>query len=146
MIILTFSPSDVDTHPTMTSADFCKYQRISLLHSIPCCFFGILAYLRQLIYRPLRVSSLPFYSCNPFIYASKLCAVLDFCFFSNIIRLDPPHIKFLFVGSNICRLLLSDSRSPPTPLQLANDKYCNSRSGLTPYSVMNMPDTHKKGA
>ena len=26
---------------------------------------------------------------------------------------------------------------------LANDKYCNSRSGLTPYSVMNMPDTLK---
>ena len=32
----------------------------------------------------------------------------------------------------------------PTPLLLANDKYCNSRSGLTPYSVMTMPDTQKK--
>jgi hypothetical protein len=27
---------------------------------------------------------------------------------------------------------------------LANDKYCNSRSGLAPYSLMIMPDTQKK--
>jgi hypothetical protein len=29
---------------------------------------------------------------------------------------------------------------------LANDKYCNSRSGLAPYSLMIMPDTQKKTA
>jgi hypothetical protein len=29
-------------------------------------------------------------------------------------------------------------------LLLANDKYCNSRSGLAPYSLMIMPDTQKK--
>ena len=133
MIILTFSPSEVDCHPTMTSADFCKYQGISILLFIPCCFLGILACLRQHNYRPLRVSSFPFYSCSPSIYVSKFRAVLDFCFFGNIIHLDPPHIKFLFVGSNICRLLPSDSTSQWTPLQLANDKYCNSRSGLAPY-------------
>ena len=53
-------------------------------------------------------------------------------------------MKFLFVGSNICRQLPSDSQSPTTPFLLANDKYCNSRSGLAPYSVMTMPDTQKK--
>ena len=131
-MILTFSPSDVDQHPTMTSADFCLHQSILLLHSILCCFLGIRSYRRQRINRPLRVSSFPFYSCSPFIYASKFRAVLDFCFFSNIIHLDPPPIKFLFVGSNICRPLPSDSTSQWTPLRLANDKYCNSRSGLPP--------------
>jgi hypothetical protein len=29
-------------------------------------------------------------------------------------------------------------------LLLANDTHCNAHSGLTPYSLMNMPDTPKK--
>jgi len=41
-------------------------------------------------------------------------------------------------------LLPSDSASQRTPLLLANDKHCDSRSGLAPYSVMSMPDTQKK--
>lgn len=53
-------------------------------------------------------------------------------------------MKFLFVGSNICRQIPSDSQSPTTPLLLANDKCCNSGSGLSPYSVMTMPDTQKR--
>jgi hypothetical protein len=113
LIILPFSPSDVDLRPTITLADFCKYQGVSLLHFIHCCFFGILAYLRQLIYRSIKVSLFPFYSRNPFIYAPKFGAVLDFCFYVSIIHLNPTVIKFLLVGSSICRQLLSDSQSPP---------------------------------
>jgi len=99
--------------------------------------------LRQFIVRSLKVRSFAFYSCSLSIYNYVFCAVLGFCFFCNITHTYPPYMKFLFVGSNICRQLLSDSQSPTTPLLLANDKYCNSRSGLTPYSLMTMPDTQK---
>jgi len=45
-----------------------------------------------------------------------------------------PPIQFLFVGSNLCRQLLSDSTSQWTPLLLANTPYCKACSGLAPYS------------
>ncbi len=104
---------------------------------------GHSTYLRQYNVRSLRVRSYAFYSCSLSIYVYVFCTVLGFCFFCNITHTYPPYMKFLFVGSNICRQLLSDSQSPTTPLLLTNDKYCNSRSGLTPYSIMTMPDTQK---
>ncbi len=45
---------------------------------------------------------------------------------SNITRTFPPYMKFLFVGSNICRQLLSDLQLQTTHLLLTNDMYCNS--------------------
>ena len=53
-------------------------------------------------------------------------------------------LEYLPPASFSTGVLWTDSSSQRTPLLLANDKYCNSRSGLAPYSVMNMPDTHKK--
>ena len=122
-----------------------------LLNSNKRCCFDIRSCRRLLIISSLRVSSFAFYSCSLFIYANVFCPVSGFCFLCNITHTLTPYMKFLFVGSKICRQLLSptgvlwtDSSSKRTPLLLANDKYCNSRSGLAPYSVMNMPDTHKK--
>jgi len=109
------------------------------------CRFGMRFSLCQLIIRSLRVRLSAFCSCSLLIYVLMLCTVLGLCFFCNITRINPPPMKFLFVGSNICRLLPSDSQSPTTPLLLANTKYCNSCSGLEPYSLYIMPDTHKKG-
>src|SRR3954469_8230780 len=53
-------------------------------------------------------------------------------------------MQFLFVGSNVCRQLPSDSTSQWTPLLLANTPYCKAYSGLAPYSVVCMPDAQKK--
>jgi hypothetical protein len=52
-------------------------------------------------------------------------------------------MKFLFVGPDFCRQLLSDSQSPKTPLLLANTSYCKVCSGLAPYSLLPCL-THKK--
>ena len=47
-----------------------------------------------------------------------------------------PYIMFLFVQSQICRQLPSDSSSRKTPLLLANDSHWQARSGLPPYRYM----------
>jgi len=53
-------------------------------------------------------------------------------------------MQFLFVGSNVCLQLPSDSASRRTPLLLANTSYCKAYSGLEPYSVIYMPDAQNK--
>ena len=55
----------------------------------------------------------------------------------------PPYMKFLFVGPDFCRQLLSDLQSPSTPLLLANTSYCKVCSGLAPYSLLPCL-THKR--
>ena len=116
--------------------DLCWLLIISfvVLCSIIGCRFDILLYLCQLIIRSLRVSIPAFHSCSLCIYVVQFHTVSGFCLFSNITHCAPPCMQFLFVGSNVCRQLPSDSTSRWTPLLLADDTYCNAHSGLTPYS------------
>lgn len=106
---------------------------------IPCsniCFhFDIRSYLCRIILRSLRVRLTAFHSCSLYIYLIVFCAVSGFCLLCNITHTTLPYMQFLFVGSNVCRQLPSDSPSRWTPLLLANTKYCNSCSGLAPYSL-----------
>ena len=145
--ILTFSPSSfcesstlsvvywsvARCRITMTSADFWRYRDVIGCSNI-CFCFGILAYRCQIIFRSLRVSISAFHSCSLCIYVVVFCTVWGFCLFSNITHTTPPCMQFLFVGSNVCRQLPSDSQSPTTPLLLANTPYCKAYSELAPYS------------
>ena len=93
--------------------------------------------------RSLSVRPYAFYPCSLSISIYVFCSISGFCFFCNITHTYPFYMEFLYVISDIYRQLLSDSQSPTTPLLLANDKYCNSRSGFPPCSIMIMPDTKK---
>jgi hypothetical protein len=129
--------------PTMTSADFCNIPPPSV-YSFGY-FFNIRSCLRQLCYRSLRVSTSAFGSCSHCIYAVLIRTVWGFCFLCNITHSTTPYMHFLFVGSNLCRQLLSDSQSPTTPLLLANTPYCKVCSGLAPYSWYTCLTHIKKG-
>ena len=150
-VILTFSPSsfcETSALPfcwdaarcrlTMTSADFCRYGDVILCSNTPFRV-DILACLCRIIRRSLGVSISAFHSCSLCIYAVVLCTVKGFCLFGNITRTTTPHMQFLFVGSNVCRQLPSDSTSRWTPLLLANTPYCKAYSGLAPYSRYTCP-------
>lgn len=106
-----------------------------MLYSSTSFRFGIRTCLRQIIIRSLRVRLFAFHSRSLCIYMIVFCVVSGFCLFGNITHTTLPYMQFLFVGSNVCRLLPSDSISRWTPLLLANDTYYNAHSGLAPYSV-----------
>jgi hypothetical protein len=72
--------------------------------------------LGGLTHRSLRVRFHAFHSCSPPIYVYMPRAVLGFRFFGSVTRIYPPRMEFLFVGSNVCRRLPSDSTSQWTPL------------------------------
>ena len=55
-------------------------------------------------------------------------------------------MQFLFVGSNVCLRLPSDSSSRRTPLPLTNTPYCKVYSGLAPYSCYDMPGAQTKAS
>ena len=82
----------------------------------------------------LRISLSAFHSCSPCIYVVVSCTVSGFSLFGNITHTTPTSMQFLFVGSNVCRQLPSDSTSRWTPLLLPNDTYCNDHSALALYS------------
>ena len=52
-------------------------------------------------------------------------------------------MQFLFVGSNFCRQLLSDSTSRWTPLLLANASDCNGAFRTFTLELIYMPNIQK---
>ncbi|MFB5663675.1 hypothetical protein, partial [Alteribacillus sp. HJP-4] len=59
----------------------------------------------------------------------------DFDLLSSLIQEGQPGMRFVFLGSEVCLQLPSDSTSRWTPLPLANGYNDLHRSGLKPYSV-----------
>jgi hypothetical protein len=129
-LILTFSPS---------MAFHLLWLRLtSALPAEHSCSLFLLRYSRIPSTVAVQISqgkiiSFPF--MQPLHILSVACTVLGFCLSCNIARFTQPCMQFLFVDSNVCRQLPSDSQSPATPLLLANDTYCNAHSGLAPYSL-----------
>ena len=117
-----------------TYYDLCWLLKTPDYITITVCYFGIRAYLRQLIFRPLRVSLIAFLSCSLCIYIHIVRVMLDFDFYCNLIPIWLPPMQFLFVSSRVCRKLPSDSTLRWTPLLLTNTAHYHVCSGLAPYS------------
>ena len=84
--------------------------------------------------RPPRVRTTTFVPCSCRIYCRELRVALDFLVSGRVIRSIQPPMRFLFVSSELCLRLLSDSTSRRTPLPLANGSCYRARSGLSPPS------------
>ncbi len=128
--LLTFGPSAdlIDYLPTMTSADFWQFSR-ALLHGLP--------YRSKSSWHICQTSPGKSDSLHP-MYPPHLLnearAVLDFVLIRRLVRSIQPHMRFLFIGSGLCRRLPSDSTSRWTPLPLASGSHCQAHSGLSPPS------------
>ena len=69
--------------------------------------------------RPPRGRTTTFVPCSCRIYCRELRVALDFLVSGRVIRSIQPPMRFLFVSSELCLRLLSDSTSRRTPLPLA---------------------------
>src|SRR5699024_2440256 len=69
----------------------------------------------------------------------------SFCLANLTIPIQP-YMQFLFVSTGFCVRLPSDSRSPKTPLPLANSSYCQVCSGLSPPSYSPCRAHQKRGS
>ena len=63
---------------------------------------------------PVKVHSLSLHAPAAFTRTSD--NLLDFSVFCHLIRISEPYMRFLFVRSEVCLQLLSDSVSRRTPL------------------------------
>ena len=122
----------------MTSADFWQFSR-ALLHG--------LSGRNSSPWRICQTSPGKSDSLHP-MYPPHLLnearAVLDFVLCGKLVHSIQPRMRFLFIGSELCLRLPSDSTSRWTPLPLASGSHYQAHSGLSPPSYRPCRAHHNK--
>jgi hypothetical protein len=114
----------------------------SVVHYCTSCHIEI--HLHSVSARPPRVRTIAFIPCTRRIYCIGFVQCwTSFCI-ANSSALIQPHMRFLFIGSELCLRLPSDSTSRWTPLPLANGSHCQAHSGLSPPSYRPCRAHYKK--
>ena len=92
---------------TMAQTDFCRFSHTLQygLHPIRC-----------VPRRPPRLRFNSLHSMQPPHLRDRVRVVWDFDLSCSLVRSAPPYMRFLFVGSELCLRLPSDSVSRRTPL------------------------------